>query len=190
MSIPALLSALARRTASLGRDRRGVSAVEFALVLPLMITLYIGTVEVAKGIAIYRKVTQAARTVADLATQFRIIKNVDRDNILAAGPAVLYPTSDTPLRITLSAVDIDVSGVAKIGWTVSYHDGTLPKRSVGDVVNLPADVLKVPNSQLIWAEVSYSYNPEIADWIIKGTIDLKDNFFMRPRLEKVVRDPT
>jgi hypothetical protein len=87
-------------------------------------------------------------------------------------------------------VDIDVSGVAKIGWTVSYHDGTLPKRSVGDVVNLPADVLKVPNSQLIWAEVSYSYNPEIADWIIKGTIDLKDNFFMRPRLEKVVRDPT
>jgi Flp pilus assembly protein TadG len=191
MSTPAFLSALARSTASLGRDRRGVSAVEFALVLPVMITLYIGTVEVAKGVAIQRKVTQAARTVADLATQFRTIKNADKDNVLSAGSAILFPTSATPLKITLSAVYIDKNSVAKIEWTDGYHGGTLPKRSIGDVVNLPADVLKVPDSQLIWAEVSYSYDPQISDWIIKGTIDLKDSFFMRPRLaEKVVRDPS
>jgi Flp pilus assembly protein TadG len=191
MRVTTLLSALARRAASLRRDRRGVSAVEFAIVLPVMITLYIGTVEVAKGIAIYRKVTQAARTVADLATQFRTIKNADKDNILAAGPAVLFPTSDTPLKITLSAVYIDKNGVAKIEWTDPYHGGTLPKRSIGDVVTLPADVLKVPDSQLIWAEVSYSYDPQIADWIIKGTIDLKDSFFMRPRLAaRINRQPS
>jgi Flp pilus assembly protein TadG len=191
MSMPAFLSALVRRTASLGRDRRGVSAVEFALVLPVMITLYIGTVEVAKGIAIHRKVTQAARTVADLATQFKVLKNADKDNVLSAGSAILFPASATPLKITLSAVDIDKNGVAKIGWTDPYNGGTLPKRSKGDVVNLPADVLKVPNSQLIWAEVSYGYDPKISDWIVKGTIDLKDNFFMRPRLSaSVTRDPS
>ena len=33
------------------RDKRGVSAVEFAMLLPLMVTLYLGGVEVSQAIA-------------------------------------------------------------------------------------------------------------------------------------------
>ena len=55
--------------ARFGGDERGISAVEFALLLPLMVTLYLGTVEVSQGVAIDRKVTLTARTVADLASQ-------------------------------------------------------------------------------------------------------------------------
>ena len=45
----------------LARDRRGVSAVEFALVAPLMIGLYLGCVEISDGVAADRKVTLTAR---------------------------------------------------------------------------------------------------------------------------------
>ncbi len=49
-------------------DRRGVSADEFAMLLPLMVTLYLGSVETSQGIATSRKVTLTAHTLADLTT--------------------------------------------------------------------------------------------------------------------------
>ena len=51
---------LPRPLARLCRDRRGVSAVEFAMVAPLMIALYLGCVEISDGVAVDRKVTLTA----------------------------------------------------------------------------------------------------------------------------------
>ena len=73
----AFLTRLSRRAVSLRRDQRGVSAVEFAMLLPLMVTLYLGAVEISQGVAIHRKVTLTARTVADLASQVTSINNAD-----------------------------------------------------------------------------------------------------------------
>jgi Flp pilus assembly protein TadG len=47
-------------------DKRGVSAVEFALLAPFMIGLYLGGVEISDGIGIDRKVTLAAGAIANL----------------------------------------------------------------------------------------------------------------------------
>ena len=66
------------------QDRRGVSAVEFAMLLPLMLTLYLGTVEISQGVGIDRKVTLTTRTVADLASQVSSINNADMTNMLNA----------------------------------------------------------------------------------------------------------
>ncbi len=60
---------LSQRVTRFRHDERGVSAVEFAMLLPLMITLYLGTVEISQGVGIDRKVTLTTRTVADLASQ-------------------------------------------------------------------------------------------------------------------------
>ena len=62
-------------------DQRGVSAVEFAMLLPLMLTLYLGAVEISQGVGIDRKVTLTSRTVADLASQVSSISNADMTNI-------------------------------------------------------------------------------------------------------------
>ena len=47
-------------------------------------------------------------------------------------------------------------------------------------VTLPA-ALKVPNTWLIWSEADYSYTPTIG-YVITGTLQLKDQMYMRPRL--------
>lgn len=52
-----------------GLARDGVSAVEFALILPFMLTLYLGGAELGDGFAMQFKATLAARTVADLTSQ-------------------------------------------------------------------------------------------------------------------------
>ena len=96
----------------LGRDQRGVSAVEFAMLLPLMITLYLGVVEISQAVGIDRKVTLTTRTVADLASQVQSITNTDMTNLLGASAAVIAPYDAAPLKVTVSEVYIDANGTA------------------------------------------------------------------------------
>ena len=58
-----LMRSIERRVRGLASDERGVSAVEFAMLLPLMLTLYLGAVEVSQGVGADRKATLTARTI-------------------------------------------------------------------------------------------------------------------------------
>src|SRR6185295_2444013 len=98
----AFLAYLSRRVSSFRRDRRGMSAVEFAMLLPLMVTLWLGCEEVSKAVAIQQKVTIAARTVADLSSQVTSINNADMANVLKSAEAILSPFPGGPLSVTLS----------------------------------------------------------------------------------------
>ena len=90
-------------------DRRGVSAVEFAMLLPLMVTLYLGSVEISQGVGIDRKVTLVSRTVADLASQVSTIAGTDMTNILNAATTVVQPYPDTPLKVVVASTLFDGS---------------------------------------------------------------------------------
>lgn len=175
----------ARRTSRMlrrfARDKRGISAVEFAMLLPLMVTLYLGGVEVSQAVAIDRKVTLIARTVADLIAQVTSVNSTDMSNILAASTAVVAPYPDAKLTIVVSRVDIDGSNVAKVIWSRTKN-GTA--RAANSVVTLPT-ALTVANTSLIWAETSYSYKPTIG-YVITGTMNLHDQIYMRPRLSDTV----
>src|SRR5438874_245480 len=147
----------------LAQERRGVAAVEFAMLLPLMVTLYLGSVEISQGVGIDRKVTLTTRTVADLASQVSSINNADMTNLLNASASVILPYDTTKLKVTVSEITIDSNGTAKIVWSDTLN-GT--KRTVGSTVTLPA-ALNVANSSLIWSEVSYSYKPAIG-YVVTG----------------------
>jgi Flp pilus assembly protein TadG len=172
---------LSQHLARLASDQRGVSAVEFAMLLPLMITLYLGTVEVSQGVGIDRKVTLTTRTVADLASQVLTINNADMTNLLNASSAVIVPYDTTKLKVTVSQVTIDGNGIAKIVWSDTLN-GT--KHSAGTIVTLPS-ALNIANTSLIWSEVAYTYRPAIG-YVVTGTMNLSDQIYMRPRLSDTV----
>jgi len=170
-----------RRYRAFVADKRGVSAVEFAMLLPLMVTLYLGAVEISQAVAIDRKTTLISRTLADLVAQVTSVNATDMSNILAASAAVMAPYPDNKLKIVVSRVDIDNQGIAKVVWSKTKN-GTA--RAVGSTVTLPA-ALNVNNTSLIWAEASYDYTPTVG-YIITGTKTLKDQIYMRPRLSDTV----
>jgi Flp pilus assembly protein TadG len=169
----------------LTRDTRGVSAVEFALVLPLMIGLYLGLAEVSQGIGIDRKVTLTAHALGDLASQATTISDGQMSNILDAASAVMTPYSATPLSVTVSAINIDASGNATVGWS-DTRGGTA--RACGSSITVPG-ALAVPNSQLILSEAKYSYTPAIG-YAITGTLTLSEKLYMSPRISAISRSPT
>ncbi len=175
------IESIKQKLVSLAGDNRGVSAVEFAMLLPLMMTLYLGTVEVSQGVGADRKVTLTARTICDLVSQVSSIGNSDMTNALNASSAVMTPYPVSNLKVTVSSVKIDANGKATIVWSDTLN-GTA--RTVGATVTLPT-ALNVANTYLIWSEVQYTYKPLIG-YVVTGTLTLKDQIYMRPRLSDSV----
>jgi hypothetical protein len=102
-------------------------------------------------------------------------------NLLNASSSVVAPYDASKLKVVISCVTIDGNGVAKIAWSDTLN-GT--KRTVGATVVLPV-ALTVPNTSLLWGEVSYAYKPTIG-YVVTGTLNLSDQIYMRPRLSDTV----
>jgi Flp pilus assembly protein TadG len=169
------------------RDQRGVSAVEFALLLPLMLVIYLGSVEVSQAISIDRKVSLTARTVADLVARSSGFSKTEMTNILNAATTVLTPYPAGSLKLKVSQVYVKADGTSTIDWGEAKND---TKRTKGETVTVPAG-LKIAgqDSYLIWAEVQYGYTPTIG-YVLTGSWNLTDQIYMRPRVSTKVAEPT
>jgi Flp pilus assembly protein TadG len=164
-------------------DQSGVSAVEFAILLPLMLTMYLGGVEVSQAVSADRKTTLVAHTVGDLVAQQSNVSSAYVTTVLdPAASAVAYPFLPSNLTTTVTSVCINAAGtIATVAWSRT-HNGTA--RS-GVVTSLIPPALMVANTSLIWGEASYAYRPTVG-WTITGTLNLRDKFFLRPRLASSV----
>ncbi|MBI3435087.1 MAG: pilus assembly protein [Proteobacteria bacterium] len=180
-----LFAMLARRLRRFTGDERAISAVEFAMLLPVMLMLYLGGIEVSQAVSADRKMTLVARTVGDLVSQVASVSNADMANILNATSAVATPFPSANLKVRVSSVTIDSTGKAMIAWSDHLNWSA---RS-GDVSTLIPLALKIPSTSLIWSESSYNYKPTIG-YVITGTLTLTDRLFLRPRLTtSVARTP-
>lgn len=158
-------------------EEAGASAVEFAIILPMMLVLFFGTVELSNGVAVDRKVTLTARTLSDLVSQASTISDNDLTNSFAASSAIMTPYSAGPVKAVISEVKVDASGVATIAWSKSSN--ATARAAGSSVPNLPT-ALAVPGTYLIWSEVSYTYTP-VVGYVLKTGLTLNDQFFTRPR---------
>ena len=89
------------------RDRRGVSAIEFAFIAPVMIGLYLGCSEISDGVAADRKVSLIAGALSNLSAQSTTISTTQMTNILDASSAIISPYSASLLKMTVSCIKID-----------------------------------------------------------------------------------
>ncbi len=171
------LSGSVRQTRKFAGDRRGIAAIEFALLLPIMLVLFVGVTEVGQAISINRKVTITVRTVTDLVTQYAALSTTDMTTLLSASAQVMAPYPSGNLTVTVSEVSTDSNSNATITWSASLN-GTA--YTTGQKVTLPSG-LSQPNISLIWGQVQYKYTPVLGDKII-GTTPLSDQIYMNPRL--------
>ena len=183
MSIMAFRAALRRRRFGrrFTKDNSGLSALEFALILPIMVVLYLGGFEVSEAFMINRKVTHATSVLGDLVAQAETINDSEMSNILDAVTAVMNPYPSEAMWMIVSGVQIDDEGIATVVWSDARN---ISAHSPGAVIALP-DAVKQPNTFLVVAEVSYAYTPTFGH-SITGVVDLQDLFYLRPRLQNDV----
>lgn len=173
-------------------NARGLAAIEFALILPLMLATLFGVVGATSAISIDRKVTLIARTLSDLTSQGpNVNDSTDIPNFFNIGRAMLVPYQTTqnpfsggPLRMTITEIYIDPqTGAARVQW--SRGDSA---RSVGGVVaSMPADLIGrdaagkiIKDQYFILSEVSYAYAPAILPGV--ASVSLSESTYTRPRV--------
>ncbi|MBU1305031.1 MAG: pilus assembly protein, partial [Alphaproteobacteria bacterium] len=112
----------------------GVAAVEFALILPFLLTLYLGSIEASSLYTVDRRVEVISSTVADLVARWNpnegTIPTNTLDDYFKAAEAILTPYSPTGMTQVVSVLQVSSAGLAKVVWSCSYNGGTsLPKDS-------------------------------------------------------------
>jgi Flp pilus assembly protein TadG len=184
--------------ARFARDRRAVSAVEFALSLPFLLVLYVGGIDLSQAVSADRKVTLLARTVSDLVSQSSALSSSDVTGIFSIASAVLYPlaldTGSTPnLTIKVSQVWTKplsgTSSVTKVDWSIAQNATAYNKN---DTVTIPDPELNtasdgtVTGTATVVATVSYVYTPPVTIGIL-GPLTMSKTIYTRPRLSECVK---
>jgi Flp pilus assembly protein TadG len=156
-------------------SKSGAVALEFALILPILVTLFFGSVEIANLTLCYLKVVNAAETVADLVTQQTVVSATDIDDIARAGKLILTPLPTAPFGVAIASVTFNAStGAAQVAW-----QDTRNSTAISNPAGLAAGYGE-PSSSVVIVTASYTYTSPLS-YFLTGPITLGDTAFYRPR---------
>ncbi len=167
--------------------RSGLAALEFALILPAMLVIYIGGVEVNDAVSIRRKVNHATSTFGDLAAQSSAtVSATDLADYFKAASAILGPYDTTLFKSAVIGVALDSNAKATVAWAQAYNGAACPAK--GSAVTLPAK-LATANTFLVMVNSSYVYTPKIG-YVLTGSYTMNDSVVQQPRLGYALTGPT
>jgi Flp pilus assembly protein TadG len=190
LALSGLLIPLRLWAARLLRDKRGNAAIEFAVILPVMLTLFFGMIEFSSAVAVDRKVSMAAQALADLASRYKSVKDTDITNFFTIGNAMMTPYPATPLHATITELYIDpATGAARAQWSKGYAPVT-----AGTVIPVPPNLIArdsvtnviLADQYLIFTEANYRYLPTVGYVMAIAGVPLSEKSYMRPRLQACV----
>lgn len=161
------------------QDTAGVSAIEFAIIAPVLVFLYFGGVELSLLMQADRRITTVTATIGDLASRETALDDSDIDDIFAASGILIAPLNPAEARMRLTNLVANPTGtVISVDWSDATTNFT--PRAVGSTVSdIPAGVV-APNGSVVMAEVEYTYQSDL-DYLPSAQQTLTDTFYLRPR---------
>jgi Flp pilus assembly protein TadG len=164
-------------------DERGVSAIEFVLIFPLLVTMLAGTVDIGQALTVSRKMNQVVATLGDMTSQQTAWTATDIDAIIAGTATIVEPFSKSDLQIDLAIIDVDTALATKVNWARGYNKTALSKNA-DSPVTIPANIAQ-SGVQLIAVKATYSLTTPFSKLLkpITGvtTYNYQKTYIMRPR---------
>ena len=170
---------MTRRLSSLGRHTGGLAAIEFAVVMPMMLIALLGTVEISNLVNSYSKTVSASQTVADLTSQSQALTTTDMNSIVIAAQRVLDPLISDAATLGVDVVSIGFDNGNKPIQLWRYSWG------MAQTVSLTgAQGFGVTGESVVMVSLSYKCIPLIHD--IVPEITFKEVSYTRPRLVRKI----
>jgi Flp pilus assembly protein TadG len=173
--------------ARLRRDTRGMAAIEFAMIVPIMFFLFVGTIEFSQALTVDRRLTQAASSTADLIARAPnsglTAAQVDRDLKIVEQLIAPYELE----RLYVKVISVIAQGTPgnpsalsyKVDWSRDNLAGTPHNR--GDTYNQIPQGLLVAGESVIVSEATYNYTPLVFNYFIQSAFNMTERFFLKPR---------
>lgn len=185
-------SFIGRAAMRLGMDERGATAVEFAFIMPIMLTLYLSSMEVSQGFDIHKRVGRAASMVADIITQQSSITRAELKEISDIGQSTLLPYGRTDPEIEMVGIQITMDSPPRsiVGWSLKAQgNATSVPYAKGSSIDVP-DRLKIAGTYVVRSRVDLDYKP-LTTWTFRNSggstsIPMKKTLYLRPRLVGIV----
>jgi Flp pilus assembly protein TadG len=178
-------------------DRRGIAAIEFALIVPILLIMYFMTMEASQAIETSKKVSRIGSMVADLITQQQSVMAADLDDIMRIGNSTLMPYNRSTPKIIITAIQVTDEATPKVQvvWSRKVVGGVYSADAIKDSTTTVPQALKVNGTFLIRVESDLAYAP-IITWSADGSqrlglttafnhIPMGETYYLRPR-----RSPT
>ena len=185
--LKAITARVEKAAARLRGDDRGVAAVEFAMIVPIMFMLFVGSIEFSQALTVDRRVTQSASSTADLIARAPAegLTEAEIDGHLRIIKELVRPYDLAPLRIEIySVIARDAGGgnvIYRSDWSRNNSGGTPLARNAVYPNTAEVRNLLVTGESVIISRAIYNYTPLIFSYFIKSAFDLEEKFFLKPR---------
>jgi len=191
------ISAIAAKVERFGRDRRGVAAIEFAFIVPVLLIMYFITMEASQAIETSKKVSRIGSMVADLVTQQQTVVKADLEAMMKIGTSTLQPYNRSSPTIIITGIQItdEASPRVLVAWSRKLVGTTYSADAAPNTITTVPATLKIRNTFLIRVESDLGYKPMIT-WSasdsqalgltsVFNNITMAETYYLRPR-----RSPT
>lgn len=171
----------------LRRETGGMAAIEFAMIVPIMFFLFVGTIEFSQALTVDRRITQAASSTADLIARAPnsglTAAQVDRDLKIIEQLIAPYELE----RLYVKVISVIAQGTPgnpsvltyTVDWSRDNLAGTPHVR--GDTYNKIPQGLLVAGESVIVSEATYNYAPLVFNYFIQSAFNMTERFFLKPR---------
>jgi Flp pilus assembly protein TadG len=173
--------------ARLRRETGGMAAIEFAMIVPIMFFLFVGTIEFSQALTVDRRLTQAASSTADLIARAPnsglTAAQVDRD--LKIIEQLIAPYEIERLYVVVASVIAQGTPgnpsvlMYTVDWSRDNLAGTPYNR--GDTYNKIPQGLLVAGESVIVSEATYNYTPLVFNYFIESAFNMTERFYLKPR---------
>jgi len=173
-----------RKLSSIARDTRGVAAIEMAFIMPFLLFIYFGLVDLTALISLNRKVTYAASVVADLVTQNdTTVASTTIEDYFNAAELAMKPTPIDGIRVEVFQFRNN-SGTISRTW---YKKSTTGTSCGADPSTTGMASLMTDGNDLIVARVCMTYTPYIATFLGEAILgatafSMNEQIALRPRM--------
>jgi len=171
----------------LRRDERGIAAVEFAMVVPIMFFLLVGAVEFSQALTVDRRVTQSASATADLIARAppQGMSVIQVDSELRIIEQLIQPYDLARLTVRIASVKANAvpGNPGAVNYVVDWsrdNRGATPYSRNSSYTGIPQGLL-VAGESIIVAEATYNYTPLIFNYFIQNAFNLEERFYLKPR---------
>ena len=165
-------------------NRDGAAAVEFALLLPLFLVIYLCVIEFTQAFMVQRRAHHSASMMADIVSQSGSVTRAQLADYFAVGGLIMAPYSSGPLEGRVTSIQRDSRNRDIVIWS---YGSTLTPHTPGTQMTVPAGLLEKSTDSVIYAETIYRYNspfdiavPGFSDFL-SGVTTFHRVFYLRPR---------